>query len=249
VDKNIIVLREIISHSCRIVAFTGAGISTESGISDFRSPGGIWSKMSPIDYQDFVTDESARRKAWRRRIAVDTEISSAKPNRGHRAIAKLNDIGKLSCVITQNVDGLHQLSGISDEKIIELHGNTTYAKCLECNARYELKPIIEIFKSKGLLPTCSRCGGIVKVATISFGQKMPAAEMNRAQVATQDTDLLLAIGSSLLVYPAAAIPVLAKTAGAALVIINRDQTELDSLANLVINAEIGETLGQALNID
>ena len=241
-------LAQMLDVAERVVIFTGAGISTESGISDFRSPGGIWSRMSPIYYQDFITSEEARRESWRRKIAVDKEIVGAKPNRGHRVIVELVTRGKVSAVITQNIDGLHQESGVPEELLIELHGNTTYAKCLDCGSRYELAPIIETFEEDGTLPLCVKCQGIVKTATISFGQPMPEAEMARAELEARSCDLLIAIGSSLVLYPAAALPVIAKTEGAKMVILNREPTELDRLADLVLNTEIGETLGAATGV-
>ena len=231
------------------IAFTGAGISTESGIPDFRSPDGIWSKTTPIYYQEFVSDAASRLEAWRRKFIIDQDIDGAEPNRGHRAVAKLVRVGKVSSVITQNVDGLHQASGIADDNIIELHGNGTYAKCLTCETRYELGPIKEAFLRDETVPTCELCGGLVKGATISFGQPMPDEPMRRAREETLGCDLFLAVGSSLVVYPAAGFPALAKENGARLVILNRDPTELDGLADLVLNREIGPTLGETANVN
>ena len=242
-------LRDLLETSNQIAVFTGAGISTESGIPDFRSPNGIWSKMTPIDYQEFVSSEAMRKEAWRRKILIDQDMHDAKPNRGHRAIAKLVESGKCFSVITQNIDGLHQASGIAPEKIIEIHGNGTYAKCLDCAKRFELEPIFAAFNRDETIPTCDSCGGIVKTATISFGQAMPEEEMQRAEYVAQSCDLMLAIGSSLVVYPAAGFPIYAKRNGAKLVIINREETEQDQIADLVVNAEIGETLGAALSIE
>ncbi len=242
-------LKRLIDQCSRAVVFTGAGISTESGIPDFRSPDGIWSKTTPIYFQEFVSDESARLEAWRRKFVIDKDIDGAEPNRGHRAVAKLVRIGKVSSVITQNVDGLHQVSGIADEKIIELHGNGTYAKCLTCETRYELAPIRQAFERDETIPTCELCGGLVKGATISFGQSMPDDQMRRAREETLGCDLFLAVGSSLVVHPAAGFPVLAKENGARLVILNREPTELDGLADLVLNREIGPTLGETANVN
>jgi NAD-dependent deacetylase len=232
-----------------VVVFTGAGISTESGIPDFRSPGGFWTKHKPIDFSDFLASKQMRIEAWRRKIAVDSSFTAAQPNRGHRAIAHLVSQGKVSSVITQNIDGLHQQSGIEPERVIELHGNGTYAICLRCGRRYELAPIFKEFEASGEPPVCSQCGGLIKTATISFGQAMPEEAMRRAHEETQQCDLFLAIGSSLVVYPAAGFPILAKRAGARLVIINREPTDLDSLADLVHNAEIGATLGEVAGIE
>jgi NAD-dependent deacetylase len=241
-------LRALLAESRRTVIFTGAGISTESGIPDFRSPQGIWSKFKPIDYQDFVASEQARREAWRRKIAVDRDMQGAEPNRGHRAVAELIHTNSANCVITQNIDGLHQKSGIPEARIVELHGNSTYASCLECGLRHELEPILEDFARDETLPVCGDCGGIVKTATVSFGQSMPQVAMQRAEAETLGCDLFLAIGSSLVVYPAAGFPVLAKQGGARLVIINREPTDLDALADLVVNDEIGATLGGAVGV-
>lgn len=232
----------MIDAARRVVVFTGAGISTESGIPDFRSPGGLWTKMAPIDFGDFIRSAEIRREAWRRKFEIDKTIARAEPNKGHMAIARLVDIGKVSHVITQNIDNLHQLSGVPAEKIIELHGNGTYAKCLDCGLRYELEEVRVLFEASGEAPNCRACGGIVKSATISFGQAMPEEEMRRAEEATLACDVFLAIGSSLQVYPAAGFPIIAKRNGATLVILNRDPTELDAIANLVIHDEIGPTL-------
>src|SRR5215475_1959683 len=174
-------LRDLIGSAHRIVAFTGAGISTESGIPDFRSPGGIWTRYKPIYFDDFMSSEEMRRESWRRKFATDEVMLTAEPNAGHRALAKLVELGRMSAVITQNVDGLHQRSGIPDAKVIELHGNATYAACLDCGHRCELEPIKKAFLGSGKLPLCAKCDGIVKTATISFGQAMPGIAMARAQ--------------------------------------------------------------------
>lgn len=248
-DPEVATLRRMIDGCRRAVVFTGAGISTESGIPDFRSPQGIWSKTTPIYFDEFMRSEEARREAWRRKFIVDRDIVGAEPNRGHRAIAHLVRRDKVACVITQNVDGLHQASGVPDRQVIELHGNGTYARCLDCFERHELDPIREAFLADETLPACVACGGIVKAATISFGQPMPQAEMIRAREETLACDLFLAIGSSLVVYPAAGFPVLARENGARLVILNRDPTELDRIAELVLNREIGPTLGWATGVN
>jgi NAD-dependent deacetylase len=242
-------LARLIEDARRVVVFTGAGISTESGIPDFRSPNGIWSKTTPIYFDEYVRSEDARREAWRRKFEIDRDMIGAEPNRGHRAVAKLVRIGKVSAVITQNIDGLHQMSGVPDEAVIELHGNATYATCLTCGTRHELEPIKAAFLADGTLPSCIYCGGIVKTATISFGQAMPEREMERARDETLACDLFLAVGSSLVVYPAAGFPAMAKHNGAQLVIVNRDPTDLDPVADLVLNREIGPTLGEAANVN
>jgi NAD-dependent deacetylase len=240
-------LRELLATSKRAVVFTGAGISTESGIPDFRSPGGIWSKNQPIDFGDFVASAEMRRESWRRKFNTESTISEARPNAGHLAIARLVEQGKVSSVVTQNVDGLHQASGVPDERVIELHGNATYASCLDCGQRYEIAVIREVFADEEALPVCKECSGIIKTATISFGQAMPEQEMIRAEQETLACDLFIAIGSSLVVYPAAGFPQAAKRAGAKLVILNRDATDQDSFADLVLNEEIGPTLSQVIS--
>ena len=242
-------LRNMIAASDNCVIFTGAGISTESGIPDFRSPGGIWSKVKPIEFNDFMASEKMRREYWQRKFEFDKDMQTAAPNQGHLAVAKLVRQGKVPLVITQNVDGLHQASGIADEQIIELHGNTTYATCLDCSKRFELAPIRTAFKKDGAMPLCDLCGGIVKNATISFGQAMPVVEMRRAESATLACDLFIAIGSSLVVYPAAGFPEIAKRNGARLVILNRDPTPMDQIADLVLHTEIGPTLSSIIAVD
>lgn len=233
----------------RIVVFTGAGISTESGIPDFRSPQGIWSKAKPIDFRDFLASAEMRREAWRRKMELDRDMEIAEPNRGHRAVAALVASGAATCVITQNIDGLHQRSGIAESKVIELHGNGTYAHCLDCGLRHELAPIKAAFAKDGSLPTCVNCGGIVKTATISFGQAMPELAMQRARREAEACDLFLVLGSSLVVFPAAAIPQLAKRAGARLVIVNREPTDQDAAADLALRVDIGPSLGAAVSVD
>ncbi len=236
-------LSELFASSERAVAFTGAGISTESGIPDFRSPGGLWNKTFPIPYDEFISSREMRNEAWRRKFAMEETFRAAKPGRGHRALARLVERGKLSAVITQNIDNLHQQSGIPSEKVIELHGNGSYATCLDCSERYELDWVRQRFEStNGMVPDCPACQGPVKAATISFGQSMPEAAMQKAQEETAEADLFLAIGSSLVVWPAAGFPAMAKKNGARLVILNREPTELDPLADLVSRDDIGDVL-------
>ena len=249
IDPEITALTRAIERARRAVVFTGAGISTESGIPDFRSPGGIWTRMAPIDFSDFLASEEARRETWRRRFAMEETFRAAAPNRGHRAVAALVHRGTAAAVITQNIDGLHQGSGVPDEQVIELHGNTTYAHCLDCKARYELDALRSAFECNGEAPVCDHCGGYVKTATISFGQAMPVDAMRRAEIATRAANLFIVAGSSLVVYPAAGFPELAKHNGANLVIINREPTGLDTIADLVLNRSIGETLGAAVGVD
>ena len=245
-SEHIEQLKYMLADCQRAVVFTGAGISTESGIPDFRSPGGIWSQHKPVDFSDFIASAEARRASWRLKLMFDEDMQKASPNSGHLAIASLVDKGIVSHVITQNVDGLHQQSGVPEEKIIELHGNATYAHCLDCDQRYGLALIKKNFERDESLPVCDHCDGLVKAATISFGQAMPEQAMLAAEVATSACDLFLAIGSSLQVYPAAGFPLVAKRNGAKLVIINRDPTDIDDSADLLIHDEIGMTLDAAL---
>jgi NAD-dependent deacetylase len=236
-------LHELIERATTIVPFTGAGISTECGIPDFRSPGGIWTKNRPIPFDEFLASREARDESWRRRFAIDPSFRAARPGRGHRAIASLHRLGKCPAVITQNIDNLHQASGMPADAVIELHGNTTYATCLDCGQRYELEWIKERFDAaSGHAPDCTSCGGYIKTATVSFGQSMPEAAMRRAEEVTRAADLFLAIGSSLVVWPAAGFPLMAKRNGARLVIINREATDFDETADLVVHDDIGATL-------
>jgi len=245
-DNDLIELRRLLDAAERVVVFTGAGISTESGIPDFRSPGGIWTRMKPIYFQEFVTSEEARVEAWRRKFESDPVMRAAGPNRGHRAVARLVADGKVSHVVTQNIDGLHQASGIADHQVIELHGNSTYAHCLDCHKRFELDDIRPAFEATLKAPRCDACGGYVKTATVAFGQSMPPAAMIRAEEAILACDLCLVAGSSLVVYPAAGFPELAKRHGAALAIVNREPTDMDAIADLVLHREIGDALGSVV---
>jgi NAD-dependent deacetylase len=238
-------LTRLIADARRVVVFTGAGISTESGIPDFRSPGGVWSKMKPIQFQDFVAHEERRREAWERTFGGRAGWVGREPNAGHMGVARLVTQGKASSVITQNVDNLHQASGIAPEQVIELHGNASYATCLECGLRHELEDLKLLWEATGDLPACRDCAGIVKTATISFGQQMPIEPMARAEAETLGCDLFLVLGSSLVVYPAAGFPILAKKNGARLAIVNREPTELDPYADLVLHDEIGPVMNEA----
>jgi NAD-dependent deacetylase len=247
-DPDLTDFRSMVDAAQRIVLFTGAGISTDSGIPDFRSPGGTWTKMKPIDFSDFMRSDSARRETWKRRFEMEPILRQATPNRGHRACAELIRIGKASCVITQNIDGLHQDSGIPDDKVIELHGNTTYAHCLECAQHYDIDSLRVDFEQDNIVPHCA-CGGWVKSATISFGQSMPVDAMRKAERETLQADLFISIGSSLVVYPAAGFPELAKRNGSRLVIVNRDPTGLDEMADLVLNRSIAEVMGTVIDVN
>jgi NAD-dependent deacetylase len=242
-DTAVTRLRDQIDGATRIVPFTGAGISTECGIPDFRSPGGLWTKNKPIQFEDFISSREMRAESWRRRFALEDSFGGAKPGRGHLALASLYRIGKVPGLVTQNIDNLHQASGIAGQDVVELHGNTTFAHCLDCAKRYELAWVRDKFEGGGgHAPDCD-CGGYIKTATISFGQAMPADAMQRAEALATQCDLFLAIGSSLVVWPAAGFPLLAKRNGAALVIINREPTEFDEIADLVVHYDIGDVLG------
>ena len=236
-------LRDLVAAAKTVVPFTGAGISTECGIPDFRSPGGIWTKNRPIPFDEVLSSQDARDEAWRRRFAMEREFGGAKPGRGHRALASLYKAGKSPGVITQNIDNLHQASGIAPEHVVELHGNSTYASCLSCTKRYEMSWVKEKFTAaQGRAPDCPGCGGHIKSATVSFGQAMPEAAMRRAEELTLGCDLFLAVGSSLVVWPAAGFPLMAKRNGARLAIINREPTEFDGIADLVVREDIGTVL-------
>ena len=236
-------LHAMLDAAGSIVAFTGAGISTESGVPDFRSAGSPWMVNKPIPFEAFVKSREARAEAWRRKFAMDDHYAGATPNAGHRALARLVGQGRAPAIITQNIDGLHQASGVPDAQVIELHGNGTYATCLGCGRRHELAEIRPAFEATGEPPDCGACGGPVKSATISFGQAMPQDKMIRAQQLALEAELFLVLGSSLVVYPAATLPVIAKRREATLIIVNREPTELDAIADLVVRAEIGAALG------
>ena len=243
---DIVALADMLRTARRVVVFTGAGISTESGIPDFRSPGGIWTKMQPVLFEDYLASAEARRTSWERRFAMEKTWGAVRPNAGHHSVAELVARGIAGHVITQNIDALHQMSGVPADKVIELHGNTRHAKCLTCGARAEIADIRAHFEKHGDAPDCKLCGGLLKTATISFGQPMPEQEMRRAQEATLASDLFLVLGSSLGVFPAAGFPIAARRNGAGLVIVNREETPQDRLANLVINAEIGPIMTAAV---
>jgi NAD-dependent deacetylase len=238
---SIVQLEKLIEEASLVVPFTGAGISTECGIPDFRSPGGYWTKNRPIPFDEFLSSQEARDETWRRRFAIQDQFGNAQPGRGHRALASLYRRGKAPGVITQNIDNLHQASGIAAEHVIELHGNTTFAACLDCSAHYEIAWVRQQFEARGRAPACE-CGGHIKSATISFGQAMPEVPMRRAEELSRACDLFLAIGTSLVVWPAAGFPLTAKRNGARLVIINREPTEFDGLADLVVRQDIGDVL-------
>ena len=203
----------------------------------------MWKTATPIYFQDFISSKEKRTESWERKFGNELSINNAKPNEGHKKIAEIIT-KKDGFLITQNVDNLHQDSGVAEKKISELHGNATYAKCLECDLRYELKSLkVEFIKSKEP-PLCKECNGIIKTATISFGQAMPEAEMQLSQKKAIQSDLFICVGTSLAVFPAADLPALAKETGAKLVIVNNESTSLDHLADLVINRDISEVLSE-----
>jgi NAD-dependent deacetylase len=224
------------------VVFTGAGMSTESGIPDFRSPGGVWSRNKPVYYDEFLAFADARFEYWRQKAEAADDFVRAAPNAGHQAIARWEEAGRVVAVITQNIDGLHQQAG--SRRVLELHGTARWIECVDCHERFEPMPLIEEFRARQAVPPCRVCGGRLKSATISFGQPMPADVMDESLGLAQASDLFLAIGSSLVVYPAAGLPQVAKGAGARLVIINREATDQDASADAVIREPIGAALAQ-----
>ncbi|MFN0108283.1 MAG: SIR2 family NAD-dependent protein deacylase [Blastocatellia bacterium] len=231
---------EIIAQSSRVVGFTGAGISTESGIPDFRSPNGVWANNRIIQYQEFISSRAGRIESWRQKVQMWPEMRDAEPNAGHRAFVELERQGKLRAMITQNIDGLHQRAG--NTNVIELHGTTVECECLSCRARISMDEAVARIESGDLAPECEACGGLLKPATISFGQSMPVKEMQAAAEASQNCEVFIVAGSSLVVYPAASMPEIAKESGAALIIINRTPTPMDGIADLVVSDEIGKAL-------
>ena len=237
-------LKHLIEKSKKLVFFTGAGISTNSGIPDFRGPKGVWKTATPIYFQDFISSKEKRVESWGKKFSNELSIDSAKPNIGHLKLAEIMNSKEESHLITQNIDNLHQDSGIDDSKITELHGNATYAKCLDCSRKYELSSLKEDFLLTKEPPVCRECKGLIKTATISFGQAMPEEEMITAQRVSIKSDLFICLGSSLAVFPAADLPLLAKETGANLVIINNEPTQMDHLSDLVINRDISEVLSE-----
>jgi NAD-dependent deacetylase len=240
-------LAELFEAASRPVAFTGAGVSTESGIPDFRSPGGVWDRFSPIAYQDFLSNREARRETWLRGLHTYPVVAAAQPNSAHLAIAELERLGKLSCLITQNVDGLHQRAGSSSDLVLELHGNAHSVRCLDCRASYERAAIHRRVEQGETEPACAACGGQLKPATISFGEPLPLQAIVRAERAARDCDLFLVVGSSLVVYPAAGFPEMALQGGAPLAIINTTETHLDSYATVLLRSKAGEALSGLLD--
>jgi NAD-dependent deacetylase len=235
--------------SKRVVVFSGAGLSTESGIPDFRSPGGVWDRYNPEDFyfQNFLASEASREKYWQMATEMYDPIKKAEPNQAHLAIAELEKLGKLDCVITQNIDGLHFKAGNSEEKVIQLHGTAIFVSCLSCKKRYDRDEIQKRISEGQKAPRCNDCGGLLKPATISFGQSMPEKETEEAYHRSSLCDLFIVVGSSLVVQPAASMPLVAKRNGAKLVIINRDPTPFDDMADLVVHGEAGSSMKSILD--
>lgn len=226
------------------VVFTGAGISTESGIPDFRSPGGIWSRTAPVMYDDFVRSRAARARYWKQRVAIYRDFAAAKPNAGHRAVARLEALGRVVAVVTQNIDGLHQLAGT--RRVLELHGTARVVACIACGKAWPPEAVHAMVDAGDDAPDCDACGAPLKSKTISFGQAMPEDVMIEARRLSLAADLYLAIGSSLVVHPAASLPLIAKRGGARLVIVNNAPTPLDDMADLVIREPIGDTMTRVM---
>lgn len=239
----------LISQARKVLAFTGAGLSTESGIPDFRSPGGVWEKYDPSDFyfDKIVSSEAHREKYWEMSTEIYQGMRDARPNRAHLAIKELEDTGRFLAIVTQNIDGLHHKAGNTPGKIIEIHGTVATVSCLSCNKKYEREEIEERLATGVKVPYCDDCSGILKPDTISFGQAMPEEEMSRAMGYARECDLCLVLGSSLVVYPAASVPELAGDSGAKLMIINRDETPLDPRADLVIHESLTKALGQIMD--
>jgi len=239
-------LAALVRESRHLAAFSGAGISTESGIPDFRGPQGIWTRMRPIELQQFLDDPAARREYWRRKIESYPQMRDAEPNEGHKALARLYWAGRLETMITQNIDGLHQKAGIPADRVIELHGSNAYIACLECRKRYAWDEVLPFFEANPApstdCPRCRECRGWLKPATISFGQPMPEEETRRAFAEAARSDLLITVGTSLRVYPAAGIPGETRRHGGKVAIINNQPTALDHEADLVIHGASGQIL-------
>lgn len=234
--------QELVDRATSMVILTGAGISTESGVPDFRSPGGLWEKFRIVQYAEYVESEEARIEDWHRRFYMKDQIGAVEPNIGHHKIAEWLNNGKAQCLVTQNVDGLHQRAGASPARMIEIHGNATTASCISCNEPRDMDDCRRDFEITGVSPKCKACGGIIKADVVMFGEAMPATKTNRAFEIAQTADLFIAIGTSLVVQPAAVLPLHAKRNGAKFAILNRDPTELDRFADCVVNAEIGKVL-------
>ena len=238
------VAQEIMQHAQRIVALTGAGISTESGIPDFRSPGSIWLEQPPVSYKDFISKAEARQRYWQSRRNLSGQVASAKPNAAHYALAEMERIGRLHGIITQNFDGLHQDAGNRPEHVIELHGTSREAACTLCGARSSMQELQQRIDAGEIDPACPQCGGFLKSATILFGQRVPDAALARARELTASCDLFLVVGSSLKVIPAAMLPRMALSRDIPLIIINLQPTSLDDYADVVMHEKAGLVLPQ-----
>lgn len=232
-------LTDLFLASRRILVFSGAGISTESGIPDFRSPGGVWSRFQPVTIQEFVRSDDGRRRYWEMRRLMWPDFARARPNVVHESLARLEAEGRLLGVVTQNIDGLHQLGGC--RKVVELHGTNRRAACLDCGREREMEAV-QASLEEGAVPRCADCGGWLKAATISFGQALRPEVLREAFALAASCDLLLALGSSLVVYPAAALPEAARSAGARVILVNRDETPLDHLAQVRLFAPLEEAV-------
>ncbi len=239
---------ELLARARRIVGFTGAGISTESGVPDFRSPDGVWARNRTVTFQEFLASEADRIEYWRQKAAAWPAMRDAAPNAGHRAFATLEEQGRLLALVTQNIDGLHQRAGAPPDKVLELHGTTAEAGCLDCGRRISMDEACRRVAAGERAPRCRECGGLLKPATVSFGQALPWEVLVETQRAAERCDLMLVVGSSLVVEPAASIPRLAKASGARLVIVNRDPTPLDRIANAVVSGEIGDALPELVSL-
>jgi NAD-dependent deacetylase len=241
-------LVDLIVESQRVIVFTGAGISTESGIPDFRGPEGLWTKYDPSDftYQKFVSDPEARKRLWKMRDILGVSWNDFKPNPAHYAVAELEKLDKLDCIITQNVDGLHQSAGNSEDRVIQLHGNMKWIKCITCGSRYPFEELEKWVAGGVEDPNCVQCGGILKPDAIFFGEAMPVWETMEAQKRSTECDLCIVIGSTLLVYPAAMMPQYALHAGAKVVVINDGETELDHAAHVRISGKAGEVMSEVM---
>ncbi len=244
----IVTISQWIAKAERIIVFTGAGVSTESGIPDFRSPGGLWDRYDPDEFrfQRFLESEESRKKYWKMSTEFFALLTRVRPNPAHEACVELDRLEKLECVITQNVDNLHTEAGLDPGKVIEIHGNALQVGCLECDARHPRAEIQEWVDAGEEVPLCRKCGGLLKPRTISFGQGMPVDEMQRAEACMKRCDLFIVIGSSLVVYPAADMPIHAKANGVQLAIINMTPTPFDEHADLVIYGKAGEVMEDIL---
>jgi NAD-dependent deacetylase len=235
-------LRKRIADSKLVIGFTGAGISTESGIPDYRGDGGIWTQYRVVTIQEFLASDEGRREYWKRKEALWDDARGAAPNDGHRAFARLHERGNLLGLITQNIDGLHQKAGVPDDSIVELHGTGLRCTCLDCGYPAPTEETMAEWKDSGEPPKCPECGGWMKPATVSFGQNLNPADLQRAAELCAQAEVLIAAGSSLTVQPAAGFPALARRNGAFLVIINRNETALDDMADVLLRGETGKIL-------